>query len=111
MRLPFVKIPAGVLKFLSEIFQEEGGGASMKRSIFLLFSLAFCAISAGVYFHAVDQNSLNFLDKALGYMKEIIIWMGGFILAEKTPAALSAFKGNLPAPVVSTVVTEDPKGN
>jgi len=80
--------------FVFEIFQDQDGGASMKRAMFFLFGIAFLAIAGGVYFHHVDAASLDYLKTIQGYLKDIEIWLGGFILAEKTPAAAAAFKGN-----------------
>jgi hypothetical protein len=103
MKLPKFNL-AGIKTFFFEIFQDQDGGSSMKRTVFLFLTLVFCGLMGGVYFHAtMDQATLTFLTTNLGYMKEMIIWIGGMILGEKAPDLMSAFKGKLPPEKVVVV--------
>lgn len=76
---------AGFLKFIAEIFQDVDGGYSAKRTAFFLLLIAFLLIAGGVYFRAVDAAALGFLSGVLDKIKELLTWLGGFIVIERAP--------------------------
>lgn len=80
-------------KFLKEIFQDTDGGASMKRFAFFLFCVFYIAVTATVLFHGVDATLVGFAGQVLDKTKEIITWLGLYILGDKAPAAIAAFTG------------------
>lgn len=96
-------------KFLSEIFQDTDGGASMKRFAFFIFVFFFIALSAGVVLHGLDQSVIGFANSTLEKVTDIIKWLGAYILADKTPAVVKAFSG-APSREKSTITTETVTG-
>lgn len=93
------------LRFLHEIFEDTDGGFSSKRVALFIFIILFVtiviyvahfgvAIGAGkAVVYAIPKETLDFLASALEKIKDIIVWLGAFVLADKTPAALAALKG------------------
>lgn len=90
-------------KFFAEFFQDTDGGASSKRLAFFVFILFFIGLSLAVVFHGLSANVVGFAQSALEKAADIIKWLGAYILADKTPQALAAFKGGAPTPTSTTV--------
>lgn len=82
-----------MMKFISELFQDTDGGASSKRMAFFMMIAFFIVMSLLVVFHGVSADVVGFANGVVDKTQDIIKWLGGFILADKTPAALAAFKG------------------
>lgn len=97
-------------KFISEIFQDTDGGASMKRFAFFLFLVFYMVITATVLFHGVDEKLVGFASQVLDKTKEIITWLGLYILGDKAPAAIAALRTNPPPPEHTTTITEKVTG-
>lgn len=88
------------MKFIAEIFQDTDGGYSAKRAAFFVLIVFFIGMSLLVVFHGVDANVAGFAGQAIDKAKDMIQWLGAYILGDKAPAAIRAFKG--------TSKTDDP---
>lgn len=89
----------GIRRFFSEISQDVDGGFSAKRAVFLVIAVALLLMVLGVYFKAVDDRTLNFMDGAMQKFLDFEKWLGGFILAERAPQSLASFRGTKTAAV------------
>ncbi len=104
---------AGIRKFTSEIFQDVDGGFSMKRTLLFVFAVCFVVITVYVVHYgvavrvgqktvfAIPQETLSFLQGVLDKCIDAIKWLGGMILAERTPQAVAAFRGKGDTPAVT----------
>jgi hypothetical protein len=81
------------VKFFSEIFQDTDGGFSSKRVAFFIMIFFFVGLSLAVVFHGVTGDVAGFAQGAIDKAKDIIQWLGAYILADKAPAAIAAAKG------------------
>lgn len=86
---------------VSDMFSDTEGGTSSKRVAFFVLVISFILLIAGTMVYAwhagtIPQGVINFVNGCLDKIMEGIKWIGGFILADKTPAAVRAFTGNKP---------------
>jgi hypothetical protein len=84
---------------LMEVFQDVDGGTSMKRVVFLLVLIIIAVLALGPMWWHLDDKVLEYCKDALAKVIGLETWLGGFILAERAPAAMASFKGNPTAAV------------
>lgn len=69
--------------YVAQIFQDIDGSPSSKRWVLFIFVVLFVVMTLLIYFRAIDQNRISFLQTALDRDTDIIKWMGGFVVAER----------------------------
>ena len=98
---------------LSDMFSDTEGGTSSKRVVFFLLVITFIILifgSVAVVWHIgiVPPAVIAFVNGCLDKIMDGIKWIGGFILADKTPAAVRAFTGNKPDNVSAAKIDVEP---
>jgi len=100
------KVPHGIAKYISEIFQDVDGGYSMKRMLLFVFALTFLVVTGyvvwyGVAVHtgqktvySIPQETLEFLKTVTSYCIDAIKWLATLVLGERVPQAAAAIRGN-----------------
>lgn len=77
----------------SELFQDTDGGTSAKRFAFFIVLAFFIIISTLVLFHGVSADLVGFAGTVTDKCKDLIQWLGGYILLDKAPAVMRAATG------------------
>lgn len=79
--------------WIKDIFADTEGGTSSKRIAFFIMILFYCALAVAVVLHGVSTDVVGFANSTLDKTKDIITWLGAYILGDKAPAAIRALKG------------------
>lgn len=82
------------MKFISEIFQDDEGGYSAKRTAFFIFIFIFVVFIIGGTIAAwvagaIPTAVIAFIQSVLDKLVDLIKWTGGFIAAEKGASAIT----------------------
>jgi hypothetical protein len=82
--------------WITDLFADTEGGASSKRVAFFIMILFYCGLSIAVVIHGVPADVIGFANSTLDKTKDIIQWLGVYILGDKAPAVVRALKGDKP---------------
>lgn len=76
-----------------EFLQDATDSYSVKRLVLLIMVVVFVVLCIGPLIHTFDKVTLGQIDSFADKAKELIKWMGGFVLAEKIPDVAAATSG------------------